>query len=56
MPYHLYSLSPEASIRLLLDKAPREIQNREIQELIDFEIPSDHPINQHFPRIKSGEI
>ncbi|CAI2386882.1 unnamed protein product [Moneuplotes crassus] len=49
MPYHIYSLSPSASIRLLLDKAPRQIRNEELQELLDYEIPSDHSINQHLP-------
>lgn len=56
MPYHLYSLSPQASIKLLLAKAPREIDNSELQELLDFKIPPNHPINQQFPLAGKEEI
>jgi len=56
MPYHLYSLSPEASIRLLIDEAPREISNKEIQELLDYQIPIGHKIHQQFPTMRKGEI
>lgn len=55
IPYHLYSLSPEASIRLLLDKAPREIKNKEIQDLLDYKIPAGHKIHQLFPTMRKGE-
>jgi hypothetical protein len=56
IPYHLYSLSPEASIRLLLDKAPREIRNKEIQDLLNYKIPAGHKIHQLFPTMRQGEV
>ena len=55
-PYHLYSLTPQASLKLLLDKTPREISNKEIEELLKYEIPSNHPIYQQFPSMNSSEI
>jgi len=56
MPYHLYSLSPQASIKLLFAKAPREIDNDEIEELLEYQIPNNHPIHQHFPKINKSEV
>ena len=55
-PYHMYSLTPQASLKLLLEKAPREINNKEIEDLLKYEIPSNHPILQLFPSINSSEI
>ena len=55
-PYHLYSLTPQASLKLLLDKTPREISNKEIEELLKYEIPSNHLIYQQFPAMNSSEI
>jgi len=55
-PYHLYSLTPQASLKLLLEKAPRDISNQEIEELLTFKIPDDHSIYQQFPTMSSGEI
>ena len=55
-PYHLYALSPQASIKLLLEKAPREIKNKEIEELLNYKIPEDHPIYQMFPSYNSEEM
>ena len=55
-PYHLYSLTPQASLKLLLEKAPREISNKEIEDLLKYEIPANHPIHQQFPSMNSGEI
>ena len=54
IPYHVYSLCPKASIRLLLDKSPRPINNEELQQLLDFKIPENHPINQQFPGFSRG--
>lgn len=54
-PYHLYSLSPQASLKLLLEKAPREISNKEIEDLLSYQIPANHPIHQHFPTTAIGE-
>lgn len=56
MPYHLYALSPQASIKLLLDKAPREIKNKEFEELLAYKIPENHPISQMFPMISADEL
>lgn len=55
-PYHLYSLSPEASVRLLINKAPRQIMSSEIFDLFNYEIPSNHPICHNFPNINPKEI
>ena len=55
-PYHLYSLTPQASLKLLLEKSPREISNKEIEDLLRYEIPSNHPIHQQFPSMNNGEI
>ena len=55
-PYHLYSLSPQASLKLLIEKAPREISNKEVGDLLQYEIPDDHPIHQHFPTMSIGEV
>lgn len=54
MPYHLYSLSPQATLKLLLDKSPREIKTKEIEELLNYKIPIDHPIHQQFPSISNS--
>ena len=56
MPYHLYSLSPQASIKLLFAKATREIDADEIEELLNCEIPSDSPIWQQFPNYQKDAI
>ena len=56
MPYHLYSLSPQASIKLLFAKAPRDIDDDEIEELLQYEIPSDNPIRQQFPNYKKDVL
>lgn len=48
-PYHLHALSPQASIRLLLDNVQRKISSDEMKELLEYEIPDDHPIHEHFP-------
>lgn len=55
-PYHLYSLTPQASLKLLLEKAPREIKNREIEELLTYKIPENHPIHQHLPTQGDSEV
>ncbi|CAI2380040.1 unnamed protein product [Moneuplotes crassus] len=51
VPYHLNALSPQTSIKLLLEKVQRKISNQEIQELLHYKIPDDHPVHQHFPII-----
>jgi hypothetical protein len=51
-PYHLYSLSPDASLTLLLTKAPRAISNSEITELLNYKIPKNHQIHRTFPSLK----
>jgi hypothetical protein len=56
MPYHLYSLSPPASVKLLLALSPREVDYEEIEELLKYPIPSGHPIRQHFPKISKSEM
>ena len=56
MPYHLYSLSPQASIKLLFAKASRDIDDDEIEELLHYEIPSDNPIRQQFPNYKKDVL
>lgn len=55
MPYHLYSLSPQASVKLLMAKSPREIDNEEIEELLKFKIPSKHAIRQQFPNFDKSD-
>ena len=55
-PYHLYSIAPQASLKLLLEKAPRDISNKEIEDLLKYEIPSNHPIHQQFPAMNAGEV
>ena len=55
-PYHLYSLSPQSALKLLLEKAPRDVKNEEIQELLNYKIPDNHPIHQHFPTLGIGDV
>ena len=49
MPYHLYSLTPRQSVTLLRAKAPRYIDNNEMEELFEFKIPGNHHIRTQFP-------
>jgi hypothetical protein len=55
-PYHLYSLTPQASLKLLLEKSSRTISNKEIIDLLKYNIPSDHHIHQQFPTLSMDEI
>ncbi|CAI2383959.1 unnamed protein product [Moneuplotes crassus] len=55
-PYHLYSLTPQASLKLLLEKAPREIKNKEIEELLNYKIPANHAIHQHLPTMDNSDV
>jgi len=48
-PYHLYSLNFQTSIKLLLENVKRKISNEEIQDLLQYKIPDDHPVQQQFP-------
>lgn len=45
-PYVLQPLSKEASLKLLIAKAPREIKNPELQELLQCSIPKRCKISQ----------
>ena len=44
MPYHLYSLSPQASVKLLLARMTRNIDDKEFEELNNYKIPKTHHI------------
>lgn len=52
IPYHLNSLPPESSIRLLFNIAPRDIVDEEIKELLNYPIPAQHSIYQQFPYLR----
>lgn len=55
-PYHLHPLTPQATIRLLLDKVQRKIDTEEMTELLNFEIPDDHPIAMTFTQIHANAL
>jgi hypothetical protein len=38
-PYTLHPLSKESSLKLLIAKAPRDIKNHELEELLKCKIP-----------------
>ena len=56
MPYHLYALSPQSSIKLLLELSPREIKSKEIEELLHFKVPENHPMQEMFPSYMNDDI
>lgn len=55
-PYHLHPLKPQAAIRLLLDNVQRRMDPQEIQDLLNYEIPDDHPMNEHFPLMNPDQM
>ena len=56
VPYHLYSLSPTASAKLLLGRLTRNIDDKEFEDLNNYKIPKSHHINQQFQIVNQGKI
>jgi len=48
-PYVLYALSFESSLKLLIQKAPWQITESEIRDLLKTKIPNNHKLKRLYP-------